>query len=1165
MRTQRQPDPRNRQRGASFLELMVAISIVGVALLVMLQQLSISHRETEIERDRVFAYQKGLAILNELQAAVERGLVTNANDLESLADVEDSPVLTTLRDESGAVLPPDHPSSGNIRRLGQWVWNRRVEIHPTPGNPRLRRIQVSVRKPLRDGGPVQTFAAVATLLNLPDESGPTSQAYDLYVLALNAVPSSYMSVPSLRGTFQAAIDEISQRAPGLRFRVHWITELGYGRDPGYVPYFNTTEGATFAAPSVYWYPSKCDQVTPALFAPELFGSVARTDAGIMHGYDPTTNPYPHTTADRFNHARRYPEASKLFDARVAAGTVKATEPPLQILLEQMYAQPERYRNAIFINLHGEVIPYPPLRNYSDPARDPVGHSGVRVVTHPGRIRPERDPDGDGNHADTRPVELRVYAYKENTALAGDLLDAPITLRIFGVDLTRNVNGSASAAAPTLEIHRLIGGVDPDTGTTLGPSTEYAAFDDPEGVAPQLAARTHPHEMAYECGFVAAPEPFTWIKLHDTPVVAPAVDMRGLLPTSRLYGLEYIPSPIAFPVPTERDFPIDLASDGLGPKNTARWRIRIPADVFEAGFDGLGFANTDQLVTIDTRIGTELGTGTMWPTPLQPWNVSTTWAWWARTPDAVPLTERYQILGDPRHNPYVDLCADGSSFPNGYDWYFDDLRDGLDDACGDWPCLHDERLRDGFGPGVFFDVPRIAQVWRTAMMRATTIFTSFGGRMAGSVSIGGDWCLPAEPGQVEFRTLPVHGAVYGITGYAAVDTLTPDDPSSPAAPGAPATFPKLGAVYVVGNSNTFWARPWLGELWPDSAVATWSTEFNLSTNPSSGGYHRVPRQEALLPAIVPAGTNLTTSGGGRTHETGAATLLQFGTSFSTFAQKLEVPLSTAIPEPAVRDLFLAVGVGLGESVPVRWTHGLAATLPTPLPHLAWVGDYPDQYCQELERLARGPSLRSSSATLRLTAPSAIERAFFALVGETPQGSLEQERLVRSSVLQGLHSLWVAGHPAFDNDIAPVARVLVTGPEQGIVLDDPAEFPLKWRTSFERFDGARFTTSYPESAGGDESKLRYRVMYSSDGGMTWRDTLDNAVDDPMRRPAMEPLLPDSGFGDELFSVPVPAASFPTGDYIFRVVAHNTERHPHIAWHDLYAKIVRPAPADPKDKPK
>ena len=40
------------------------------------------------------------------------------------------------------------------------------------------------------------------------------------------------------------------------------------------------------------------------------------------------------------------------------------EPTLRLFLEDLNTNPEKYRNAMVINLHGELLPMPALRNHA---------------------------------------------------------------------------------------------------------------------------------------------------------------------------------------------------------------------------------------------------------------------------------------------------------------------------------------------------------------------------------------------------------------------------------------------------------------------------------------------------------------------------------------------------------------------------------------------------------------------------------------------------------------------------------------------------------------------------------------------------------------------------------------------------------------------------------
>ncbi len=74
----------------------------------------------------------------------------------------------------------------------------------------------------------------------------------------------------------------------------------------------------------------------------------------------------------------------------------------------MVAEPDRYHNAILINLHGELLPMPPARNFSDAAKAPRTRAGWRAVAHPERLRPRRTA---GNDALSDAPRFRVYAWK----------------------------------------------------------------------------------------------------------------------------------------------------------------------------------------------------------------------------------------------------------------------------------------------------------------------------------------------------------------------------------------------------------------------------------------------------------------------------------------------------------------------------------------------------------------------------------------------------------------------------------------------------------------------------------------------------------------------------------------------------------------------------------
>jgi hypothetical protein len=359
---------------------MVAISVVAVALMVMLTQISISFRENAMNEDRTFAYRKAMSMLSEIQNGIERGDIADAEHLDKLADVSEHNVaLTTIAGEDGLPLPPDHPMSGNMRRFDEWLWARVLEVSKMPLQEQLRYVRVKVYK-RRDHDSWDLQATVGALVSLSARAYQASKYYDVYVIAIAEAPSLWLPLASVQALIETAAVELQTIENGLKLRLHWITKLGYGRDESYTPFVNSLHDAADAAPFVYWYPGRTSATTTgSLYVAGTMGGRVRTEAGVLHDYDEDTNPVPYAVADQFNHCQRLPRAQALFERRVAAGLEDPSAPPLQLLLEQMASDPEAFRNAIFVNLHGPGLPLPPLRNYSDAAKDPIGPPGGRGV------------------------------------------------------------------------------------------------------------------------------------------------------------------------------------------------------------------------------------------------------------------------------------------------------------------------------------------------------------------------------------------------------------------------------------------------------------------------------------------------------------------------------------------------------------------------------------------------------------------------------------------------------------------------------------------------------------------------------------------------------------------------------------------------------------------
>ncbi len=1105
---------RAASRGTTFVELMGAITIISLATLVMLQQLTISYREGTIQHERLWGYDKCTQILAEIQSAVERGTIPDAEALHALADTAYNPVLTTVPDQLGQPLPPDHAMSGNWQRLSRWVWARQIEVTSPPGQDRIRYIALRLAKYADNGVPI-VISSMTTVVTLPRRTYPSTTVYDVYALALAEVPSPLGPLPEVRSSLQSTLRAASSAASGVDFRIHWITRLGYGRELLYAPLFNTDQIASEVDPKLYWYPELVTS-SARLFVSDYFTGRHRNATGMVNDYDSSTRPYPHAIADQFNHCMRLPAARDLYLNRVDAGSENPSEPPLQILLADMNDNPDRYRNAIMVNLHGDGIPFPPVRNYSDPASAPETILSARVVTHPARLQTPRDVNGDGDDSDTENLELRVYAFNQDVAAGSAVLSAPITVQVFGGDFRSH-----------LTIRRLQGGLDLASGSASG-SASYSSFDSATGNPPTSSPGNF--AMWCETGYSSTPTPHTWIRLHNTPLVCPAVSTEGLPASERLYGMDYIPTPLG-----STPFDEDLDSSGSYPKNTARWRLRIAKTAL-----GTIVPNTDQMLTVSTRIGTDLSTGTLWPAANQPRNLSTTYAWWTRSATAVPPLERYQLLGDPRHNPYSDVAASG-----GYNCYF--AGSGIPLRAFDWEVIDPLRLHEsGFGDGVTSDVPRALSVWRDALQSAGVVFVNVS-QLANRLYVGGEIGGPASGTSMALGKIALPGAWFDDPDSTLVESVSPG-PSTPAAPPAEPMASFVGEHVLVGPGS-FWVKPWLGELFADADYGEWFSTGNLAVV----SYHRVVRSQSTLPDLPSGAVFYGIPTGATAGTLGATSFVQVGDVLGTFAHQFVSGATGTV----TRD---------GRIVPklfgFEWAPTLSAVYPFSFalpgnpaaPHFTHPTDFPAQAWQLIDTqiASSGPGLTAGG--LFRVSNGGGATTFIDLIALSPSSTAETESLLDLGAAESVRALQAAGSPGLTGRIEQIGRVEIVDPPKGGLAQNPGGVVVTWRVNFMGFDGQLPASSYPVGFTEAESTLCYSVLYSRDAGDTWHYVLNDAVAKPGVRPTPTLLIPDAGTGNESLTVPTPSSTFPAGEVLWRVEAFHATRECHYGHHTVLMTVTR-----------
>jgi type II secretory pathway pseudopilin PulG len=1263
---------RKREAGITLVEMIFTIGIFAVITIAAFNHIGISWSFTRVNQDRIFAFRRAQFILSELQTYVDRGDEQNAADLDRFDDgTATSPVLT-ITEVNGGLVTPDHPSSMNNKDAeGRWIWTRRITVKPFPGqNTRdVRFVTVRMFKKNKAGREAQ-LAEISSVVRSVAKAYPTTQVYDVYLLALENVPGWWVYLDSIRPFVEATLGDLEARNPGLKFNTHWITKLGYGRDPFYAPYMNELDDSSADIPGVYFYPGRMPAGSSAerYYVPTDVKAMKNLDGEIYN--DLAETPFPYSLADQWNHCMRLPEAKELFQQRLAVGLEDRLTPTWQILLNDLYMYPDKYHNAIFINLHGELLPLPPLRNYSDAARDPVNRPGVRVVTHPEQLRYDT--------AGTKDVKLRVYAYRApntggsaavktvtvntlltdvndayqpnigtplggrmvaalkdlnaadawlqksppdfpaavgslqraakevNAAVTGKLLDPVTGQRILDdmaalekalnakqTSATVAITGTTNDQVDTITVR--IGGLTlPDEATVLKelnhispsarpvlvekigiltPGNPYTRYQSRPASLPASTTSTemHTRQVRVENGELV-------ITLGNTPLSCPRVSGGSGLPaTWKLYGMDYIPSPVG----PAGDFSRDLTSTVDGPKNTARWVITIRQD---ADPKKTYLPGGDQTLKITTAIGDRPGQSTpeiqnwatvqprifknqLWknlpylnpfakiwtfdrvwaptgirsktiatPTYVQaPNNRSATYVYWTSDVETVPFTERYQFLGDPRHCPYADLREKGANFPNGFNWYFDDMADKNGGHAWRWG-FTSGRLQDGWMGGLEIDVARFMQTLRSSLVRAETLYTTLTGWSYYYVGIGNEIGYDAANGFK--KSIPVHGRPYGKekTGTVHTDSISSGGD------------PDIRGVKLVRESGTatyWWGMPWLGELYPDAAHATWKAVGNLPAGDTAGTYKRVPRED--ITGNLPLGTTLVASRR-RTGREGCTSFFNTGTPAMTFHHRGlsgKTGTLTVVGQELASNYHFSVPTTAKISRPFNIAIDQDGGVG---PEFSYTKDFP-RFTTRLLKTYYGHEVGGvvGSALVELAHPTEPRSAYIVVNGLDRTVESGSAFIAKYSMLSLIQSLMEAGDGSLPRPVARVPRLVIQYPTYTSEILNPTSIDVQWETRWTRWDTRSYTDLGTANAAEAESKLVYAVLYSRDGGRTWLHLLDDSPATPGARPEDPALLiSDQQTGPETFTWLTPPADVPGGSYLIRIEAYRTGEELHFAHH-------------------
>jgi prepilin-type N-terminal cleavage/methylation domain-containing protein len=920
------------QKGYTLIELAVATAVMAVLATTVVIANQFVNKQGVANADRTFATEKAVQMYEELRTLVSgnesvgAGVLNDYNNFNTFDYVLTTDPNVDTGTNGGAAGNPGDPLSGNFKSDGHWRYMRQVEVNPVANDTQARQVTVKVylypgdyavlSSPITQTGPL--LATVGGILRTSQQPNVPTQVLDIYVLQINNIPSWWSVLPTLAGYMQAAVSDLKSRLLGYQVRVHYITRTSYGRDPQYQPETNS-----FSKPSdtthqqwVYYYPGITPQDSTAggnfwYYDPQTsedVNSVLRTGNFMVDGasYPVSTTQLDnsenisYSVADQYNNAMRYPDELAAYAAvttqtalAVASGIVSpefaqgVSEISERMLMEGMLSQPASFANSMIINLHGELLPLPPLRNYSDAAKDPGDQliscavtngvsvvcnipasngvsqdMNVRVVTHPELLYYPVSISG-ATTATAVTVRLRVYAYYDGEDTGGVLPtgDPRVpAISLFLPDASVSVIGVTAIVGSSTVTY----GYEAVTQTL--PSIPPTSWN--SGLVPRDAAG---NPMSMSVSYIGSGNKQTLITLYNTPLrsaIYATGSKGGLNPADVLYGAEYIPcSPdqsssssnltAANYYANSYNFGNDLGSDNAvtasnNPKNTARWIISLAMPVsqiyangvtlFNGTYGGSGLpATIGGMHTIETRLGNGVTSSTFLtsaniPVTVIP-NLSRTYVWTGAGAAAMPpYTEQYQFLGDPRDCPYFDVKAGGVSIagaavtigPNAYNWWFKgtgtaNMTSDGYVSFGAAGANNWYNSADGAGGNLNIDLPRYYQIIRQGLLKTTSIWTGTNGWSWFYFGLGGE---------------------YGADQYPRLNGVTiMDDSFRTSGTGVAANFNDLyqgdgvdgshgNGLFVASNvtgsnSVTWYQRSWLGEIYPDRAyMGSWLTNGNL---------------------------------------------------------------------------------------------------------------------------------------------------------------------------------------------------------------------------------------------------------------------------------------------------------------------------------------------------
>ncbi len=641
-----------------------------------------------------------------------------------------------------------------------------------------------------------------------------------------------------------------------------------------------------------------------------------------------------------------------------------------------------------------------------------------------------------------------------------------------------------------------------------------------------------------------------ILLKNTPAKSKQVsNNKGLPSNQRLYGLEYIP--FMFPFGNFRE--LDNNSSNV-PKNTARWVITIK------NVERTQDVNNPLEIKYTIDPATSTGDPVIYPNFNYdfPDYSQSTYVWVCRNLSEIPITEQFQILGDPRLSPYRDVVLNMRynkyfAYPEGTDLntirqnYFNNNSSIV--------------LYNGYPSGrnpdlISIDIPASFYIIREALSKSHSVFNSITGFSFYYVGLGQE--IGGDSANSLPNGVPVSQAVFQngngvINGEQSIITENGLNEAG------------FGVKNIIRLTNNNWggnnnsnsqdyvawgnfALPFLNEIFPDNQYTYWKQNGNLSNNEfkkrrwndslsTKFPNNRVVRTEvsgcASFFNAVPAGSNANTNqwfmhGWGNdtslaAHKQGSVNDMETAFNFSlpsdiTAARPFQINLNFQGQPPEWNDNFYISNRFYNSIYNVYYNHDGA----------------------------NGANI--ASAVIRSTKQNTINYYWVVVNGLSPQGSEAQSFVARYSIMSSLYAFLLAGNDtnANVNPIDMIPYINITNPINTQEINTN-NLNISWSVEFKRWDGRPYIPGFSVSQ--NSNNYFYLIKYQKLGDNKWYFVQDINRAFPCD---LGDLPSDNSYKIYTTNYNWNISNLPNDMYWLVVEAHHNIRLNHYSYHMIFINV-------------